>query len=96
MTMAKRIIYKEAGGNVVVITPAPECLQTKTIEEIAAKDVPSGLAYKIVDADDIPSDRTFRDAWTIADSELTDGTGAEYDMFLDDPAHPDYVEATND
>jgi hypothetical protein len=34
-----------------------------TIEEIAAKDVPEGKPYKIVDVADIPSDRTFRDAW---------------------------------
>ena len=34
-----------------------------TIEQIAAKDVPAGKPYKIVSVDDIPSDRTFRDAW---------------------------------
>ena len=30
---------------------------------IAAKDVPAGKPYKIVDVTDIPSDRTFRSAW---------------------------------
>lgn len=89
--MAKRIIYKDSDGNLAVLIPTPECLATKTVEQIAAKDVPSGLAYKIVEDTDVPSDRTFRGAWTIADSELTDGTGAEHDMFDDDPAHPDYV-----
>jgi hypothetical protein len=34
-----------------------------TIEEIAAKDVPAGKPFKIVDVSDIPSDRTFRNAW---------------------------------
>ena len=34
-----------------------------SIEEIAAKDVPAGKPYKIVDVSDIPSDRTFRNAW---------------------------------
>ena len=34
-----------------------------TIEELAAKDVPSGSQYKIVDVSEIPSDRTFRNAW---------------------------------
>ena len=34
-----------------------------TIEEIAAKDVPAGKPYQIVDVADIPSDRTFRNAW---------------------------------
>ena len=34
-----------------------------TIDEIAAKDVPAGKPFKIVEAADIPADRTFRDAW---------------------------------
>ncbi len=33
------------------------------ITRIAAKDVPSGTSYKIVPVDDIPTDRTFRNAW---------------------------------
>lgn len=94
--MAKRIIYKDADDNLVVLIPTPDCLATKTVEQIAAKDVPSGLAYKIVEDTDVPADRTFRNAWTIADSELTDGTGSEHDMFDDDPAHPDYVAPAED
>jgi hypothetical protein len=46
-----------------------------SIEDIAKKDVPTGLKYKIVDISDIPSDRTFRNAWTIDEAELTDGVG---------------------
>ena len=57
----KRIIYPTNNGGVAIIIPAPEC--GLTIEEIAAKDVPVGKPYKIVDVADIPSDRTFRDAW---------------------------------
>jgi hypothetical protein len=59
--MTKRIIYPTDDGGVAVIIPTAEC--GLTIEEIAAKDVPAGKPYKIVDVDDIPSDRTFRDAW---------------------------------
>ena len=88
--MAKRIIYKTDEGGVAIIIPAPNC--EHTIEQIAAKDVPSGKAYKIVDAADIPSDRTFRDAWEVDEATLTDGTGSEHDMFVTDPQHPDYVE----
>lgn len=33
---------------------------------VAAKDVPEGKPYKIVDVADIPTDRTFRDAWEYA------------------------------
>lgn len=57
----KYIIYPKDDGGVAVIVPAPEC--GLTIEEIAAKDVPNGKPYKIVDVSDIPSDRTFRNAW---------------------------------
>lgn len=58
-----RIIYPNDQGGVSIIIPAPEALETMTIEEIAAKDVPAGKPFKIVDVSDIPSDRTFRNAW---------------------------------
>ena len=89
--MTQRIIYKNDNGGVSVIIPTPEVLQTRTIEEVAQKDVPSGKAYKIVSVDDIPSDRTFRSAWEVDEAILTDGVGAEHNMFIDDPQHPDYV-----
>lgn len=57
----KLIIYPNDDGGVSILTPAPEC--GLTIEEIAAKDVPAGKPYKIVDVTDIPTDRTFRNAW---------------------------------
>jgi hypothetical protein len=91
--MNQRIIYPTDEGGVAVIVPA-DC--GKTIEEIAAKDVPAGKPYKIVDVSEIPSDRTFRSAWEADEADLTDGVGAEHDMFLDDPSHPDYVEPSND
>jgi hypothetical protein len=59
--MNQRIIYPTDDG-VAVIIPAPEC--SLTIEEIAAKDVPAGKPYEIVDVSEIPEDRTFRGAWT--------------------------------
>jgi len=65
--MNKRIIYPTDEGGVAVIIPAPEC--GLTIEEIAAKDVPQGKPYKIVDAADIPSDRIFRNAWTYMEED---------------------------
>ncbi len=58
--MNKRIIYPTDEG-VAVIVPADCGL---SIEEIAAKDVPAGKPYEIVDVADIPSDRTFRGAWS--------------------------------
>jgi hypothetical protein len=59
--MTQLIIYPNDNGGVCILTPAPEC--GLTIEEIAAKDVPAGKPYKIVDGADIPTDRTFRNAW---------------------------------
>lgn len=72
--MNKRIIYKNTDGGVSVIIPAPE--SGLTIEQIAAKDVPTGLPYKIVNVTDIPTDRSARDLWDVDVSDLTDGVGA--------------------
>lgn len=57
--MNQRIIYPTPEGGVAVIIPSGEL----PIEDVAAKDVPEGVPYQIVDASDIPSDRTFRNAW---------------------------------
>lgn len=59
--MNQRIIYPTDEGGVAVIIPAPDC--GLTIEQIAAKDVPAGKPYKIIDVSEVPSDRTFRNAW---------------------------------
>ena len=60
--MNQRIIYPNDEGGVSIIVPSSNC--GLTIEQIAAKDVPAGKPYQIVDVADIPSDRTFRNAWT--------------------------------
>jgi hypothetical protein len=59
--MDKRIVYTNDDGTISIIVPADCGL---TVEEIAAKDVPAGKEYHIVNVSDIPSDRTFRNAWT--------------------------------
>ena len=69
-----KIIYKTADGGIAVITPAANCSLTDA--QTALKDVPTGLAYKIVDDSVVPSDRTFRNAWTVDEATLTDGVGA--------------------
>ena len=70
-----KIIYKNESGGVSILHPADEALSFMTIDEIAKKDVPTGLPYKIVDDSEIPTDRTFRDAWTVDEAILTDGVG---------------------
>lgn len=54
--MNQRIIYQTEDGGVAIIIPAISV-------EAAIKDVPEGKPYKIVEASDIPTDRTFRNAW---------------------------------
>ena len=58
----KRIVYQNADGGVSIIVPAEKC--DLTIDEIKAKDVPSGVTSYIVDTSTIPTDRSFRNAWT--------------------------------
>jgi len=73
MNSEKRIIYKASNGSVRIIVPADNI--NMTVEEIAQKDVPTGLRYKIVNKSEISSDRTFRNAWDIDETELTNGVG---------------------
>lgn len=56
----QRIIYPTADDGVAVIIPAGSV-------EAALKDVPAGVPYEIVTTDEIPSDRFFRNAWTMGD-----------------------------
>ena len=59
--MNQRVIYPTPDGGVAILMPIPDC--GLTLDEIIAKDVPPGVPYKIIDAADIPTDRTFRNAW---------------------------------
>jgi len=62
----QRIIYKNESGGVSVIIPTGEL----SIKEVAKKDVPVGVSYEIVTTEDIPSDRTFRGAWTMGECSV--------------------------
>jgi hypothetical protein len=72
--MNQRIIYPTDNGGVAIIIPAESV-------ELAMKDVPAGVAYKIVDVADIPTDRTFRGAWE-ADFTNPDGIGIGADAWF--------------
>ena len=73
--MNQVIIYKQDDGVVAIIRPTEEALALYGIEAIAQKDVPAGKPYKIIDASEIPTDRSQRNAWTVDDADLTDGVG---------------------
>ena len=74
--MNQRIIYPTDDG-VAILIPTGEI----EIAEVARKDVPAGVVYKIVDVADIPSDRTFRNAWE-ADFTNPDGVGIGADAWF--------------
>ena len=76
-----RIIYKQDNGRVAIIHPCtsetnPATGEKFSVEEVAAMTVPNGKKYKIIEDSDVSSDRSFRDAWTVDESDLTDGEGA--------------------
>lgn len=79
--MNQRIIYPTDDGGLAVLIPTGEL----DVAEVARKDVPAGVAYKIVDAESIPSDRTFRGAWE-ADFSNPDGYGIGADAWFAEQA----------
>ena len=58
----KRIIYIQDNGVVAVIIPSDN--SSLTVEQIQAKDVPTGKTSYIIDKSEVPTDRSFRNAWT--------------------------------
>tara|TARA_R100001082_G_C4317032_1_gene139394 strand:- start:132 stop:335 length:204 start_codon:yes stop_codon:yes gene_type:complete len=57
----KRIVYSDDDGQLHIVIPAPEC--GLTVEQIQAKDVPTGKTSYIVEKSIFPTERHFRDAW---------------------------------
>jgi hypothetical protein len=62
--MTQAIIFTNDNGGVSVVIPTGEL----SIEEVLIKDCPAGAI--IVDADSLPTDRTFRDAWELVDGQV--------------------------
>lgn len=79
--MNQVIIYKQIGGVMAVIHPAPDIVLLYGIDAIAQKDVPFGMPYKIIDESEVPKDRTLRQTWIVEDVYLTDGVGASFSTF---------------
>ena len=68
-----KVIHSEEKYPVVITGASPNW--TGTMDELAKFIVPEGAKYKIVEDSFVTSDRSFRDAWEIDESELTDGVG---------------------
>lgn len=64
------VAYEKEDGGVALLYPAPDC--GLTLDQIIAKDIPQGTRYKRLLRSDIPSDRTYRNAWTMdfSDAEV--------------------------
>ena len=58
----KRIVYMQDDGTVAIMIPTDNC--GLTVEEIQSKDVPDGKTSYIIDKTEVPTDRSFRNAWT--------------------------------
>jgi len=70
--MTNKIVFIQNNGNLALMYPALDC--GISVSEIARKDVPAGLPYRIVSDTDIPTDHEYFDAWTI-DMSKPDGYG---------------------
>ena len=79
----EKIVFKNEDNSVGVIIPSQEALSFATMIQIAEKDVPHPLPYKIVDESVIPTDRTFRDAWEWDMTIEPDGFGGVDNTFDD-------------
>ena len=58
----KRFIYDNGEGGISIVIPADNC--ELTLEQIKAKDCPTDKTVYTVDKSVVPTDRSFRDAWT--------------------------------
>lgn len=82
----QRIIFQNDEGGLSIVVPSQEALERYGIDAIAKKDVPAGKPFKIIDSSEIPTDRTFRDAWQVELATLTDGVGAQSNEFQQEVA----------
>jgi hypothetical protein len=83
--MTQVIIYKQDNGVAAIVRPTAEALALYGIQAIAIKDVPAGKPFKIIDASEVPTDRSARDLWTVDDADLTDGIGGQSNLFEEQP-----------
>ena len=60
-----RFVYTRDDGGVTVVCPADNC--GLTLEQIKDKDCPKDRTVYTVNKSAIPSDRSFRNAWTYSE-----------------------------
>ena len=57
----KRFVYVRDDGGITIVIPSDNC--GLTLDQIKAKDCPNDRPVYTVDKSEIPTDRSFRDAW---------------------------------
>tara|TARA_R100000773_G_scaffold41970_1_gene38853 strand:- start:323 stop:523 length:201 start_codon:yes stop_codon:yes gene_type:complete len=57
-----RFVYTRDDGGITIVIPADNC--DLTLEQIKEKDCPSDKTVYTVNKSEIPTDRSFRNAWT--------------------------------
>lgn len=90
--MDKVIVFKTGERGCGIICPNAKYLKDTTIEAVAKKDVPAGAEYRITTVDKIPSDRTYRSAWT--DENKTDTV--DIDVEKARPIHMEKIRKVRD
>ena len=67
--MAQVIIYQNSEGRASIVRRVNPSI---SFEDLAKKVVPDGTAYEVVDDSQIPSDKTFRNAWVKGSGVVTE------------------------
>lgn len=80
--MSKVIIYNQDNGIPALMVPTSECLTQHSIKSIAARDVPPGKRFAIVDIDTLPLDVP-QEAWVVDEADLNEGVGNTSNEFED-------------
>lgn len=76
-----RIIFTDESGGVRIMSQSTSW--KGTMQELAAKHVPRGTTYQILDDTDIPADRTYRNAWREGKKAINVDMPAARGIFLD-------------
>lgn len=75
-----KVVY-EKDSVMYILVPSPEALKHYPLSMIAQKDVPEGVPFWIIADEEIPTDRTFRDAWVYNPTRPADGIGSKHNTF---------------
>ena len=80
-----KIIYTNAEGGTSIVTPVEG--SGLTLQEVIAKSVPAGTPYKVVPVGEVPTDRTYRNAWV---ADVANGK-VNHDMVKAREIHKDHM-----